>query len=76
MQSEGNFLNTEHMNAFTADLTHRAPLCWAGAALNRLIQTTQQFTSQKKTNTESPLDSNTVNLEEKPQAISQAITNA
>lgn len=48
MESGRNFLNTEHMNAFTADLTHRDPLCRAGAPLNRLIQTTQPFTSHWK----------------------------
>lgn len=47
--SQRNFLNTKNMNAFTADLTHRAPLCWAGAGLNRLIQTTQYSPLSGKT---------------------------
>lgn len=31
MESERNFLNTEHMNAFTADLTHKSStvLSWS-----------------------------------------------
>lgn len=36
-----NQRNVLNKNAFTADLTHRAPLCWARVVLNSLIQVTE-----------------------------------